>query len=230
MINTTDPTVSIIIPAFNEENTIAQILSQTESNLDALHISYEIIVVDDGSKDKTKHYASNNGATLISYSTNRGKGHAIRKGIAQARGQILVTMDADGSHRPNEIIKILKPLFHNTDVVIGSRFLTNQKVTSKLHIIGNQLFNTLILLLTRKKITDSQTGFRAFKRKVLSGICLFSKGYEIESELTIKTLRNGFTIKEEAITCDKRKNGKSKLKILSDGFMIIKTIIKSNFI
>lgn len=230
MVVATNPTVSIIIPAFNEEKNIAHVLSQTESNLDSLHISYEIIVVDDGSDDKTKQCASNNGATLISYPTNRGKGHAIREGIAQARGQILVMMDADGSHRPDEIIKILKPLLHNTDVVIGSRFLINKEATSKLHMIGNHLFNMLIMLLTKKRITDSQTGFRAFKRKVLNGINLISEGYEIESELTIKTLRNGFTIKEEPITCDKRKTGKSKLNTLSDGFMIIKTIIKANFI
>lgn len=228
---TVDPLISVIIPAFNEEENIADILAQTEAALNSLHFPYEVIVVDDGSMDKTRYNASKNGARLISYSVNRGKGYALRKGLASARGQIVVTMDADGSHRPDEIRRIIKPLLHEADVVIGSRFLNNNKeITSRLHILGNHLFNTLIMLLTKKRITDSQTGFRAYKKKVLKGIRLFSSGYEIESELTIKTLKNGFKIREEPITCDKRKNGQSKLNPLSDGLLILKTILKANFI
>jgi len=227
-----NPMISVVIPAFNEEKNIADVIEQTEASLNSLNLTYEVIVIDDGSNDKTRHYASNNGAKLISYLTNHGKGYAIRKGLANARGQILVTLDADGSHRPDEIPKLIKPLLYGADVVIGSRFLENhgKKVTSRLHTFGNHLFNILILLLTKKKITDSQTGFRAFKRKVLKGIELFSNGYEIESELTIKTLKNGFKVIEEPITCDKRKNGLSKLNTFSDGFTILKTILKANFI
>jgi glycosyltransferase involved in cell wall biosynthesis len=225
------PIISVVIPAFNEEKNIANIISQTEKSLTHLNLPYEVIVINDGSNDKTKHYASNNGAKLISYLTNRGKGYAVRKGLANAKGQILVTIDADGSHRPDEIPKLIKPLLHGADVVIGSRFLkAHGKVTTKLHTLGNHLFNTLILLLTKKKITDSQTGFRAFKRKTIRDIKLFSNGYEIETELTVKTLKNGFKIQEEPISCDPRKSGQSKLDPLRDGLTILKTILKANFI
>jgi glycosyltransferase involved in cell wall biosynthesis len=227
-----DPLISVVIPAFNEGKNIAEILAHTEAVLQSLDLPYEVIVVDDGSKDNTRDKASHNGARLISYCTNHGKGYALRRGLANARGQILVTLDADGSHRPDDIPKLIKPLFCEADVVIGSRFLESngKEITSGLNTFGNQLFNLLILVLTKKKITDSQTGFRAFKRKTLKGIGLFSKGYEIESELTIKTLKNGFKVREEPVSCDPRKNGQSKLRPLQDGFLILKTILKASFI
>jgi glycosyltransferase involved in cell wall biosynthesis len=229
MLPVVNPLISVVIPAFNEEKNIAELLANTEAALASMGFPFEVIVVDDGSKDKTKHKASNNGAKLISYSVNRGKGYALRKGLANAKGDILVTMDADGSHRPDEISKIVRPLLHGVDVVIGSRFLKNHggQITSKLNTLGNHAFNILILILTKKKITDSQTGFRAFKRKTLKGIRLFSMGYEIDSELTIKTLRNGFRVHEEPISCDQRRNGMSKLSPLKDGLAILRTILRA---
>ena len=141
-----------------------------------------------------------------------------------------MTMDADGSHHPHEIARIIQPLLHGIDVVIGSRFLKNNgKITSKLHMLGNHTFNTLILLITRKKVTDSQTGFRAFRSEVVKELQLFSEGYEIDTELTVKTLKNGFKVKEEPITCTKRGHGQSKINALADGFSILRTILKANF-
>ncbi|MCK4933931.1 glycosyltransferase family 2 protein [Candidatus Bathyarchaeota archaeon] len=230
-MQSSNPLISVVIPAFNEQANIVQVIAQTESALDSLNLPYEVIVVDDGSNDNTKRYASNNGAKLISYNVNRGKGYAMRVGFAQAKGKILVTIDADGSFKPNEIPRMIKPLLNGIDVVVGSRFLAkNGEVTSKLHIFGNSIFNTLIMLLTQKRITDSQTGFRAFTRKVLKELKLFSEGFEIETELTIKMLQNGFKIQEEPISCSKRRHGRSKLNTFSDGFSILKTIIKANFI
>ena len=230
-MQSSNPLISVVIPAFNEQANIVQVIAQTESALDSLNLPYEVIVVDDGSCDNTKRYASNNGAKLISYNVNRGKGYAMRVGLAKAKGQLLVTIDADGSFKPNEIPRMIKPLLNGIDVVIGSRFLSNNgDVTSKLHIFGNMFFNILIMVLTQKRITDSQTGFRAFKRKVLKKLTLFSEGFEIETELTIKTLQNGFKIHEEPISCSKRRNGRSKVNTLSDGFSILKTIFKASFI
>ena len=230
-MQSSNPLISIVIPAYNEQANIVKVIKQTETTMDSLKLPYEVIVVDDGSNDRTRHYASNNGAILISYRKNQGKGHALRQGLAKAKGQLLITIDADGSHRPNEIPKMVKPLLNGIDAVIGSRFHNkNGEVTSKLHILGNHLFNILIMILTKKKITDSQTGFRSFKRKVLEEMQLFSKGYGIETELTIKTLQNGFKVIEEPIFCEKRRNGISKLNTLSDGFTILKTILKASFI
>lgn len=232
MLSAVNPLISVVIPAFNEENNISEILTHTETVLESFGLPFEVIVVDDGSRDGTKRKASNNGAKLISYSINRGKGYALRKGLANAKGDILVTMDADGSHRPEEIPKIVKPLLHGADVVVGSRFLKSHagRITSRLNTLGNHAFNILILVLTKKKITDSQTGFRAFRRMTLKGIGLFSTGYEIDSELTIKTIRNGFRVHEEPVSCDRRKNGMSKLSPLKDGFAILRTILKASVI
>lgn len=227
----TTPLVSVIIPAFNEENNIASTIARTEATLESLNLSYEVIVIDDGSHDNTKLNASNNGAKLITYNPNRGKGYALRQGFATAKGQFLVTLDSDGDHRPDEIPRLIKPLLNGVDIVIGSRYLGNSRgeVTSKLNDLGNRLLNFLVMILTSKKITDSQTGFRAYRRKALKEIELFSNGYEIESELTVKSLKNGFRVQEEPITCDRRKSGKSKLKPLSDGIRIFKAILKASF-
>jgi glycosyltransferase involved in cell wall biosynthesis len=226
-----EPRVSVIIPAYNEAENIAKILALTEATLESLSFPFEVIVVDDGSCDHTNECASNNGAKLISYRRNRGKGYALRRGLSVAKGQIIVTLDADGSHKPEEIPNLVRPLLHGFDVVSGSRFLKThgKEVTTKLNTLGNRVFNVLILILTKKRITDSQTGFRAFKRKTLEGIRLYSNGYEIESELTIRTLRNGFKVREEAISCDPRNSGRSKLRPLRDGFTILKAIVKASF-
>ncbi len=224
------PIVSVVIPAYNEEKTIEKILFRTNKTMETLGIPYEIIVVDDGSSDRTRLLAERHKATVLNNGTNTGKGHALRKGFQNATGNIIITIDADGSHTPEEIPKLLKPLLKGADIVVGSRFLGNREKDSvkKLHIIGNHLFNLLILLLTRKHITDSQTGFRAFKKKVIQEIKLTSKGYEIETELTMKTLKNGYLLQEEPITCEKRKDGYSHLNPLRDGFKIFKNIIKAS--
>lgn len=225
------PVVSIVIPAYNEDKTIGEILSRTNRTMETLGIPYEIIVVDDGSTDQTRLHAEKQKANVISNGTNRGKGYALIKGFKKARGDVLVTMDADGSHQPEEIPKLIKPLLLNdAEIVTGSRFLGNKEKDSikKLHIIGNHFFNFLILLLTRKQITDSQTGFRAIKKEIIHEITLTSKGYEIETELTIKLLKNGYLFKEEPITCQKRKDGNSHLNPLYDGFKILKNIIKAS--
>jgi glycosyltransferase involved in cell wall biosynthesis len=225
------PVISIVIPAYNESKTIGEILSRTNKTMETLGVPYEIIVIDDGSTDQTKQLAEKQKANVISNGINRGKGYALIKGFKKARGNILVTMDADGSHQPEEIPKLIKPLLiNNADVVAGSRFLGSKRKDSikKLHIIGNHFFNFLILLLTRRRITDSQTGFRAFKKKIIHEIALTSKGYEIETELTIKLLKNGYLFQEEPITCEKRREGSSHLNPLFDGFKILRNIIKAS--
>jgi glycosyltransferase involved in cell wall biosynthesis len=221
--------VSVVIPAYNEEKTIGNVIEETIQIMDSLGLPYEIIVVDDGSTDRTREVASRYKATVLSNGRNRGKGYALRKGFQHAQGDIVVTIDADGSHKPKEIPDLINPLFNGADIVAGSRFLGDGKNhTCKLHILGNHLINMAILVLTRKLITDSQTGLRAFKREFLQKISLESYGYEIETEITVKSLKNGFKLKEVPISCEKRKYNISRLKILSDGFKILKTILKSS--
>jgi glycosyltransferase involved in cell wall biosynthesis len=219
----------VVIPAYNEEKTIGNVIEETIQIMDSLGLPYEIIVVDDGSTDRTREVASRYKATVLSNGRNRGKGYALRKGFQHTQGDIVVTIDADGSHKPKEIPDLINPLFNGADIVAGSRFLGDgRNHTCKLHMLGNHLINTAIMVLTRKLITDSQTGLRAFKREFLQKIHLESYGYEIETEITVKSLKNGFKLKEVPISCEKRKYNISRLKILSDGFKILKTILKTS--
>jgi glycosyltransferase involved in cell wall biosynthesis len=220
--------ISVVIPAYNEEKTIGILIEETIQVMDALGMPYEIIVADDGSTDRTKEIASKYKATVISNGRNQGKGYALRRGFQHAQGDIIVTIDADGSHNPKEIPDLINPLFNGVDIVTGSRFLgQGGDHTSKLHIFGNYLINAAIMVLTRKVITDSQTGLRAFKREFLQKIRLESCGYEVETEITVKGLKNGFAFQEIPISCKRREYNVSRLKILSDGLKIFKTILKS---
>ena len=223
------PLVSIIMPAFNEEKAIGKVILEVASLMVTNRLPYEVIVVDDGSFDKTASVARKSGAIVLLNGENRGKGYCLRKGLLRAKGNLIITMDSDGEHRPIDIFKLLKLAFRGVDVVAGSRFINGTKdTTSKCHIIGNHLFNVCIMLLTGKRVTDSQTGFRVFKRQVLENLRLQSDGYEIESEITIKSLRNGFSFSEVPIEIERREHGMTRIKLLYDGTKILRTIFVSS--
>jgi len=225
--------ISVIIPAFNEEKTLSPVIQRTHETLRDFGMSYEIIVVDDGSTDKTANATLQNGAILISNGQNRGKGHALVLGIKKARGSILIMMDADGAHQPEEIPKLLYPILSKNpgvSVVIGSRFLGNleEKAISRIHFIGNKIFNLLIKFFTGEWVTDSQSGFRAYRREVLKKLNIKSSGFEIETEMTIKALKGGFPIKEVPITCKRRRYATSRINTFKDGFDILKIIVDAS--
>jgi len=220
--------ISIVIPAYNEEKTIGSVLDETISVMNNLRFPYEIIVVDDGSTDKTGLIASKYKAQLISNKRNRGKGHCIRKAIQNSQGEIIVLLDSDGQHQPKEIPTLIEAILNGTDVVSGSRFMGKAVIsTSRLNRIGNFFFNVSIMVITGRRITDSQTGFRALKRSVIRKLCLKSEGFEIDAEITVKTLRNGFVYEERPITATLRKHQVSRLRLLSDGPKILRAIIES---
>jgi glycosyltransferase involved in cell wall biosynthesis len=223
--------VSVIVPVYNEEKTIGTVLGDITKIMKTLNMPYEIIVVNDGSTDNTTFIAAQHNVTLLSYRQNRGKGYALRKAMQLTQSEIIVTIDSDGEHEPKDIPNLLTPILKGADIVSGSRFMNNQgQVTTRLNEIGNFFFNTCILLLTGKRITDSQTGFRAIKRDVLNKLNLQSDGYEIETEITVKGMANGFIYEELPISCERRQYSASKLKIIRDGTNILKTILKANFL
>jgi len=224
-------TVTVIIPAYNEEETIGDVLDQTIFIMDSLHMPYEIIVVDDGSTDKTGEVASNYKVNVLSNEKNYGKGYSFRKALKYSHGEIIVTIDSDGEHKPKEIPDLLYPILQGFDLVAGSRFLGhNDNVTPKLNKIGNIFFNMAIIALTGKTVTDSQTGFRAAKADVLRKMNLRSNGYEIETEITVKGLINGFSYRELPISCERRRYNASKIRLLPAGTSILKTILLSSFL
>jgi glycosyltransferase involved in cell wall biosynthesis len=221
--------ISVIIPSYNEEKTIGSVISETISAMNTQFLPYEIIVVNDGSTDQTGLIASKYKVTLLSNEKNRGKGYSIRKALLYAQGDIIVTVDSDGEHRPKEIPDLINPLIGGADIVSGSRFLgKNPHATTKLNLMGNLFFNTAIFALTGRRVTDSQTGFRAIKRDVLEQLNLVSNGYEIETEITVKSLRNGYSFKESPITCERRVHSVSKVQLVRDGARILKTIIMNS--
>jgi len=170
---------------------------------------------------------------MVDNGGNLGKGAALRAGFARAKGDIVVTMDADGSHHPEDIPRIVYPMINGYDIdaTIGSRFVDDigKNSTTKLHLIGNKIINALILFLTGRYISDTQSGFRAFRQNAVKKLALSSSRYEIESEITIKMLKNGFRIREIPIRCKQRKSGSTKIGSFGDGFNILKTILKATF-
>jgi glycosyltransferase involved in cell wall biosynthesis len=225
--------ISVVIPAYNEGKTVGSVIQRAHQVLRDLEIPYEIIVVDDGSTDETARIASQSGAVLVSNGVNRGKGHSLCMGIEKSKGSIVVTMDADGSHQPEEIPKLLSPILRRNpriDAVIGSRFLGDleESAMSNMRFVGNKIINLVIKMLTGKWITDSQSGFRAYRREIFDSTRIKSKGFDIETELTIKALVNGFILTEVPITCTRRVDSVSKLSTFRDGFAIFRTIFESS--
>jgi glycosyltransferase involved in cell wall biosynthesis len=227
------PLISVVIPAFNEELSLGSVIDDAKSMLRNMGLPHEIIVVNDGSRDRTADVAKNYGAVLINNRRNLGKGAALINGFVKARGDVIVAMDADGSHSADDIPKLVYPILKNgsTKVTIGSRFTYDfgKRSTSSLHLVGNKIINFIILCLTGKYISDSQCGFRAYRREVLRKIALHSSGFDIESEMIIKLLKNGWDVKEVPIVCYPRRNGLTRIDTFKDGFNIVKGIIKATF-
>ena len=156
-----------------------------------------------------------------------GKGYALRAGFNQVRGDIVVTIDSDGSHWPEELDEVLAPVLSGeADMVIGSRYMNHKRVEArKLNKFGVRIFNYLIQLFTGVAITDSQSGYRAMKRQVLEKQKLKSGEYEIESEMLVKTAKLGFRVAEVPITFEQRTYGRSGVDPMVDGSKIMFSII-----
>ncbi len=222
--------ISVVIPVFNEEATVGDIVTRTKKTLVKLGVSYEILVVDDGSDDKSEDIPQDLGANVLRY-PHRGKGFALRSGFRQAKGEIVVTLDADGSHQPEEIPLVLRYLLEDrADFIVGSRFSNseaNKTKIPKINRIGNKLFNNLTGYLTGVNISDSQSGFRAIRTSLIKRMKLRSHGYEVESEMLVKALRISARVAETPISFDQRTVGRSKLDPFRDGARILYAIITS---
>ncbi len=221
--------LSIIIPVYNEELTIGNIIDRTKNELQQVGLENEIIVVDDHSYDKSLEVATQHSVKVYTLNQHLGKGYGLRAGFAKARGDIIVTIDSDGSHRPEELAEVLALVLEDkADLVIGSRYMNHKKVAArKLNAFGVKLFNYFIQMLTGVAITDSQSGYRAMKRQVLQTQKPKSGGYEIESEMLVKTAKHGFRVAEVPISFEQRTYGRSGVDPLIDGFKILISILSA---
>ena len=185
------------IPAFNEEENIAKIILNVQSLVD------KIVVCNDGSNDLTGQIAEKMGAIVINHEKNLGYGAAIRSMFLKASeldADIFVTFDADGQHRIEDISKLLKPIYKNeADIVIGSRFLDNETEIPKYRRMGIKVITKLTIISSEVKITDSQSGLRAYNKKTIQEISPSDYGMGISTEILIKANKKNLKIKEVPI-------------------------------
>ena len=190
--------ITIGLPAYNEEKNIASVITKLKKITDS------IIVCDDGSSDMTSEISKNLGAVVISHKKNMGYGAALRtifQKSVELDSDILVTFDADGQHRIEDINKILQPLENNeADVVIGSRFLDNKSKVPNYRKIGIKVITQVTNASLKKKLTDSQSGFRAYNKQALAQISPSEMGMGISTEILIKASSKGLRIAEIPIT------------------------------
>jgi len=221
--------LSIVVPAYNEEHTIGDVIDRLNATLQKTSLTSEIIVIDDCSRDRSAEISLSKHVKVYSLKQHMGKGYALRAGFRKAKGEIIVTIDSDGSNRPEELPLLLNPILQdNADLVIGSRFSGNAPTSGKrFNAAGVRIFNLLIQILTGAAVSDSQSGYRAMKSEVLENLNLKSGGYEIESEMLVKIAQRRFRVREVPVSFEQRTYGRSTLDPIVDGFRILMSIVTS---
>jgi len=213
--------ISIVLPAFQEEEGISPLLDRIGAAMEPLGRPWEVIVVDDGSTDRTAQRARDKGARVVSHPYNIGNGAAVKTGIREARGRVIVMMDADGQHDPADIPRLLEHVGTH-DMVVGAR--TKESQTSLHRDLANKVYNAFASYVCNRRIEDLTSGFRAVKaHAVRAFLYLLPNTYSYPTTLTLAVVRSGRSLKYVPVTTARRV-GRSKIKLLRDGvrfFMII---------
>ncbi len=221
-------TISVVIPALNEEKTITEVIEGCKPYAD------ELIVVDGHSRDRTRQISEEHGAKVI-LDNNKGKGEAIRHVTGFVTGDIIVFIDADGSHDPNDIPKLVEPIMkEEADHVSGSRLIGG---SSELHggfdecfrLMGSSFITACINWKYKVQLSESQNGFRAIKTDVIKQLDLREDITTIEQEMIMKTLKKGFRMAEVPSHEHKRKEGYSKISLRKVWFRYVFTLVKYLF-
>jgi len=226
--------LSIIIPAFNEERTIEELIKKVDAVLLANNIEKEIIVVDDGSADNTLNILENlknkHKFVLAKHQKNQGKGAAIRTGILKATGDFVIIQDADLEYNPNDYNKLLVPFFENkAEAVYGSRILSNAKRGKLAFYLGGRLVTLATNIIYGLQLTDEPTCYKVFKRDLLNSLGLECDGFEFCPEVTAKIARKGIKIYEVPISYNARNKSEGKKIKWQDGLIALWTLIKYKF-
>jgi len=222
------PKLSIIVPVFNEEQTISSVLEKLMN----LPKDKELIVIDDGSVDGTSEIINSflPDIKLIKHENNQGKGAAIRSGIARAQGDFIVFCDADLEYDVNQIGILFDYISQkNAAVVYGSRFINYQPKKNRIHYLGNRFLTGLTNLFFGAKLTDMETAYKMFRADILKKMSLTAMRFEIEPEITAKILKQGIFITELPITYDPRAKRDGKKIKYRDGLVALKILIEEKF-
>ena len=221
--------LSIIIPAFNEAAFLPEVIRRVvETPYDK-----EIIIVDDGSTDGTREYLKglvSEGIKVIVHEKNTGKGAAMRTGIAVASGDVVIVQDADLEYDPKDYPILLEPIMQGkADVVYGSRFLGGpHRVLFFWHSVGNSFITLISNMFTDLNLTDMETGYKAFRKKVFEVITIESNRFGFEPEITAKVAKKGFRIYEVPISYSGRSYQEGKKITWKDGVKAVFTVFKYN--
>jgi glycosyltransferase involved in cell wall biosynthesis len=225
-----DPLVSVLVPAYNEAGTIVTVLERV-----AEHVPFrtEVIVVDDGSTDGTASLAEEMKDTIVlRQGTNRGKGAAVRAGIARSTGDIVLIQDADLEYDPVDIPRLLEPLTRGVaDVVYGSRLRGGEPQRAHLfwHYAGNKFLSLLTGVLYNTTLSDMEVGYKAFLGDLIRSIELVSDDFAIEPEMTAKLLRRNVRVYEVPISYYGRTFEEGKKITWRDGFTAVATLVRFRF-
>jgi glycosyltransferase involved in cell wall biosynthesis len=222
--------ISIIVPVYNERATIALVIDRLLTI--ALPVPREIIVVNDGSRDGTREAldaiaARSPDLAIVHLEANRGKGHAVRRGFAQARGTIVAIQDADLELDPAQLAGLVAPILaHETDVVYGSRFLGGRPGAPGLTIAANRLLTWLTNALYGSALTDMETCYKIMRRELARSLDLTAERFEIEPEITAKLLLAGHRIHERPVVFSPRSRAAGKKIGWRDGLMAIRVLVR----
>jgi len=226
-------TLSIVIPVFNEVNTIKEIIERVQEVPLPQIASREIVIVDDSSTDGTRDtlvaYKDQNGFKIVFHDWNRGKGAALRSGIAETTGSIVIIQDADLEYDPQEYPKLMAPILTGkADVVYGSRFAggESKRVLYYWHSVGNKFLTTLSNMFTNINLTDMETCYKVFRGEVIRSIRIEEDRFGFEPEITSKVARMGCRIYEVGISYSGRTYAEGKKINWKDGVRAIWCILK----
>jgi glycosyltransferase involved in cell wall biosynthesis len=229
--------LSIIIPVFNEEETIEAILRRVLGANKKNSPICEIIVVDDGSTDGTKDILARLGMEstqpplkIFTHPRNQGKGAAIRTALEHITGDMVLIQDADLEYHPEEYPLVVKPIVeYGADVVYGSRFLGIHRAFLFWHYMGNKALTLVTNLFFDSMLSDMEVGFKAFRTDVIKSIPLHARGFDFEPEITAKVLKRKLKLYEVPITYSGRDYSEGKKITWKDGLTAIWTLMKYRF-
>jgi glycosyltransferase involved in cell wall biosynthesis len=217
------PAISVVVAAYNEAPAIGDVVRAALAAAPGV----EVVVADDGSRDGTSAAAGAAGARVVRLPVNRGKGHAVRRGLAEARGDVIVLIDGDGQDDPADIPLLLEALRAGADLAVGSRFAGHfgPGAITPINRAGNRFLTGVVNRLYGTRLTDTQAGFKALSRALAGELALSAGRYDIEVDLLLGVLARGGRVVEVPVRRAARRHGRSGFHRVVDGTRILARIL-----